>query len=156
MLGFTPVRTFTVNTGSRTDGHDDGLMHVMSVPFDMQRVVILTEGLSSESVFSKLMKRKCGEHVHHMALKVDDVDAVFAEVRARGWGTTADEPSFDLATGLRQFFIKEEESGSVLEFIGRGSKADSFNELVGEQSYANAQVDFRTDNIVGLVRSLNA
>ena len=155
MLGFTALRTFTVNSGSSTDGYDDGLMHVMRIPFDTQRVVVLTEGLTSESVFSKLMKRKCGAHVHHIALKVDDVDAVFAEVRARGWATTSEKLSLDLATGLRQFFIKEEESGSILEFIGQGSKANTLNKSVGQESYANTQVEFRTENIVALAQSLD-
>lgn len=155
MLGFTPLRTFTVNAGSGTDGCDDGLMHVMGIPFDPLRVVILTEGLMPESIFSQLLKRKCGAHVHHVALKVDDVDAVFADVRARGWATTTENPSLDLATGLRQFFIKEEECGSILEFIGRGGKANMFKESSHEANYANTQLEFRTGNIVTLAQSLS-
>ncbi|KAF2844363.1 hypothetical protein T440DRAFT_549471 [Plenodomus tracheiphilus IPT5] len=162
MLGFTPIRTFTVNAGSGIDGKDDGLMHIMGIPFDTQRVVILTEGLTSDSVFSKLLRRKCGAHVHHIAMKVDDVDAVFTEARARGWRTTSDELSLDLATGLRQFFIKEEEAGSILEFIGGGKRRTVDAVAKDEQveptevgGYADGKVEYRTENIVALARSLD-
>ncbi|KAG6039018.1 hypothetical protein E4U19_007516 [Claviceps sp. Clav32 group G5] len=57
MLGFTHLRTFTVNAGSAPDGQDDGLMHVMGLPNDDQRVNIITEGLNSQS--SMLLARRC-------------------------------------------------------------------------------------------------
>lgn len=181
MLGFTHIRTFTVNAGSAPDGQDDGLMHVMGLPHDQQRVVILTEGLTPNSVFSKSMRRKCGGYVHHIALEVDNVDAIFTEVRGRGWNTTADEPSFDLATGLRQFFLKEDEAGAILEFIGRGdspgmkepeirivsnnvhpgaklTNADADSNVIRQSNGAgrySGQGEFRTDNIVALARSLD-
>ncbi|KAL2874688.1 hypothetical protein SGCOL_010159 [Colletotrichum sp. CLE4] len=174
MLGFTPLRTFTVNTGSASDGGDDGLMQVMGIPFDAKRVVILTEGLNPDSVFYKLMMRHDGAYVHHVALEVEDVDAVFAEVRARGWTTTAEDLSYDVATGLRQFFLKEDETGCILELIGRSSKdsksksqeksisgsADDGDVVKDDGAddvgtYANGQVAFRTENIVALAQSLN-
>ncbi|KAG6199300.1 hypothetical protein E4U47_007320 [Claviceps purpurea] len=167
MLGFTHLRTFTVNAGSAPDGQDDGLMHVMGLPCDDQRVNILTEGLNSQSVFSKLLARNCGSYVHHVALKVDDVDAVFSEVRKRGWGTTAEEPSLDLATGLRQFFLKEEEAGCILELIGHGKvptgSGDESNSSGGAYDAApeatdggySGQGEFRTGNIVALAQSLD-
>ncbi|KAG5979696.1 hypothetical protein E4U55_004853 [Claviceps digitariae] len=175
MLGFSHIRTFTVNAGSAADGEDDGLMHVMGLPNDDRRVNILTEGLNAQSVFAKLLKLNCGPYIHHMALKVDDVDAVFSEVRERGWGTTADKLSLDLATGLRQFFVKEDEAGCILELIGHGKvpastgdetaasasasangkdvpeSAESGEEVVGGYS---GQGDFRTGNIVELAQSL--
>ncbi|KAK1716948.1 hypothetical protein BDP67DRAFT_616616 [Colletotrichum lupini] len=174
MLGFTPLHTFTVNTGSAADGSDDGLMQVMGIPCDSKRVVILTEGLNPDSVFYKLMMRHDGAYLHHVALEVEDVDAVFAEVRAKGWNTTAEDLSYDVATGLRQFFLKEEETGCILELIGRSAKdskpenqeksfsdsADDENVVKGSEvedvgTYANGQVAFRTENIVALARSLD-
>ncbi|KAF5965922.1 glu leu phe val dehydrogenase family protein [Fusarium bulbicola] len=119
MLGFTHIRTFNVNAGSAPEGQDDGLMHVMGLPQDQQRVLILTEGLSPASIFSKLLSRKLRSHVHHIALEVKAVDPIFAGIRERGWTTTADKPSVDLATGFRQFFLSENETGTVLEFIER-------------------------------------
>ncbi|GKU10183.1 glu leu phe val dehydrogenase family protein [Fusarium langsethiae] len=146
MMGFTPVRTFTVKAGT-TAQSDDGLMHVMTVPFDTSRVVVLTEGLTQDSIFTKLMERHNGPYLHHIALQVDNVDAVFAQVRERGWQTTSEEPSFDLATGLRQFFLKEEETGCTLEFIGR-RKDDT-------GGYGNGTAEFGVGNIVALAQSLN-
>ncbi|TDZ34871.1 Glutamate dehydrogenase 1 [Colletotrichum spinosum] len=164
MMGFTHLRTFTVSAGSGTDGQDDGLMHVMALPFDAKRVLILTEGLTQDAVFTKLMEKHGSAYVHHIALEVEDVDALFAEVRERGWRTTADAPSTDLATGLWQFFLKEEEAGCILELIGRGVKdevvagadAEAVNDAAGAGGYAGGQGGFRTDNIVELARSLNS
>ncbi|KAI7764285.1 hypothetical protein LZL87_012973 [Fusarium oxysporum] len=146
MLGFTPVRTFTVKA-STTSQSDDGLMNVMSLPYDTSRVVILTEGLGHESVFTKLMHRHEGPYLHHIALQVDNVDTVFAEVREKGWQTTAEKPSFDLATGLRQFFLREEEVGCILELIGRKA---------GDRGgYGSGNAEFGLGNIVALARSLD-
>lgn len=162
MMGFTHLRTFTVNAGSCTNGEDDGLMHVMGLPFDTKRVLILTEGLNQDAVFTKLMNKHCGAHVHHIALEIEDVYAVFAEVREQGWQTTADVPSTGLATGLRQFFLKEEETGCILELIGRGEKnealagAEDVEDAAGAGGYATGQGEFCTDNIVALARSLDA
>ncbi|KAF5025562.1 hypothetical protein F66182_2370 [Fusarium sp. NRRL 66182] len=171
MLGFTHIRTFTVDAGSDPEGEDDGLMHVMGLPHDHQRVVILTEGLSPDSVFSKSMRRKGGGYVHHIALEVDNADAVFAEAREKGWTTTADQPSFDMATGLRQFFLKEGETGTILEFIGRGDTSKSkppnganpdtadvdsdTNQQQNSGGGYSGQGEFRKDNIVALARSLD-
>ncbi|KAL7755530.1 hypothetical protein ACKLNR_014628 [Fusarium oxysporum f. sp. zingiberi] len=93
------------------------------------------------------MERHNGPYLHHIALQVDNVDDVFAQVRERGWQTTSDEPSFDLATGLRQFFLKEEEVGCILEFIGR-RKDDT-------GGYGNGTVEFGVGNIVALAQSLD-
>ncbi|KAG5930330.1 hypothetical protein E4U42_002071 [Claviceps africana] len=175
MLGFAHVRTFTVNAGSAAEGEDDGLMHVMGLPYDDKRVNILTEGLNADSIFSKLLARSGGSYMHHIALKVGDVDAVFSEVRERGWETTSDKLSLDLATGLRQFFIKEDEAGCILELIGHGkvsdgetASADGEAEAVSESEEAqggysaegeggySGQGDFRTGNIIELAQSLQS
>ncbi|KAF5611787.1 glu leu phe val dehydrogenase family [Fusarium tjaetaba] len=108
MLGFTHLRTFTVNAGSAPEGQDDGLMHVMGLPQDEQRVLILTEGLTPASIFSRLLRH---------------VDPIFTAIRERGWTTTANTPSIDLATGFRQFFLAESETGTVLEFVERRDSA---------------------------------
>ncbi|KAF4331969.1 glu leu phe val dehydrogenase family [Fusarium beomiforme] len=146
MLGFTPVRTFTVKAGATAE-IDDGLMHVMGLPSDPSRVMVLTEGLTRESVFYKLMECHNGPYIHHMALQVENVDLVFEEVRERGWETTDEEPSFDLATGLRQFFLKEEEAGCILELIGRN--------LDDDEGYESGRCKFGIRNVVALARSLD-
>ncbi|KAG5937235.1 hypothetical protein E4U53_000046 [Claviceps sorghi] len=177
MLGFTHVRTFTVNAGSAPEGEDDGLMHVMGLPYDEKRVNILTEGLNTDSIFSKLLTRSGGAYIHHIALKVGDVDAVFSEVRERGWETTSDKLSLDLATGLRQFFIKEDEAGCILELIGHGkvpnasggetASVDGEAEAVPESEEGkgddgeeeggySGQGDYRTGNIIELAQSLQS
>jgi 4-hydroxyphenylpyruvate dioxygenase-like putative hemolysin len=118
-------------------------MHVMGLPSDASRVMVLTEGLTQESIFYKPMESHHGPYLHHMALQVDNVDLVFDEVRRKGWETTAEEPSFDLATGLRQFFLKEEETGCILEFIGR--KAENAG------AYGSGSSEFGIGNIVALL-----
>ncbi|KAF5557990.1 glu leu phe val dehydrogenase family [Fusarium napiforme] len=125
MLGFTHIRTFTVNAGSAPEVQDDGLMHVMGLPQDQQRVLILTGGLTPTSIFSRLLGRKSRSFVHHIAMEVKAVDPLFT-ARERGWTTTASTPSIDLATGFRQFFLSESETGTTLEFIERRDSAEAF------------------------------
>ncbi|KAF5591934.1 glu leu phe val dehydrogenase family [Fusarium pseudoanthophilum] len=162
MLGFTHIRTFTVNAGSAPEVQDDGLMHVMGLPQDQQRVLILTEGLTPTSIFSRLLRRKSRSFVHHIAMEVKAVDPIFTAIRERGWTTTANAPSIDLASGFRQFFLSETETGTTLEFIERRDSVEavSANNDLGmmQQSLGNGgysgQGEFRTDNIVSLARSL--
>lgn len=119
MLGYTHLRTITLNAGAAPEGEEDMLNHVMALPFDTQRVLVITEGLIPESIFSKLLQKKRRPYIHHIALHVGDVEAAFEGVRNAGWKTTSETISKDMLSGLRQFFLREEEAGCFLELIER-------------------------------------
>lgn len=171
MMGYSHLRTITLNAGSAPEGEEDMLNHVMGLPFDSQRVLVITEGLLPESIFSKLLQRKRRPYVHHIALEVGDVEAAFSGVQAAGWSTTSDKISKDMLSGLRQFFLKEEEAGCFLELIERsdgssevakeatadGDSQDQDDERpthADESSNAKGQGEFRRGNMASLAQSM--
>ncbi|CAO1621725.1 unnamed protein product [Parajaminaea phylloscopi] len=177
MMGYTHLRTITLNAGAAPEGEEDMLNHVMALPMDGQRVLVITEGLIPESIFSKLLQKKRRPYVHHIALEVGNVEAAFAGVRAAGWGTTSDKISKDMLSGLRQFFLKEEEAGCFLELIersdcrpqqagqatGEGEEAPSSqgggehgDEDDQEGSNSKRQGDFRRGNMASLAQSMES
>lgn len=125
LLGFTHLRTIRLNAGSAPVGHDDMLNDVMALPNDPYRVLVITQGLLTESIFSKLLQRKGAAHIHHLALQVGDLEESFRTVREKGLQTTADGITRDPLSELRQVFIKEEELGGscFLELIERPPEA---------------------------------
>ncbi|PWN31091.1 hypothetical protein BDZ90DRAFT_34855 [Jaminaea rosea] len=178
MLGYTHLRTITLNAGAAPEGEEDMLNHVMALPFDTQRVLVITEGLIPESIFSKLLQKKRRPYVHHIALQVGDVEAAFAGVRGAGWQTTSDKISKDMLSGLRQFFLREEEAGCFLELIERSdgpaekqeeeaeapvaveaveqAKAAVAKTQNDESSNAKGQGEFRRGNMASLAQSMES
>jgi hypothetical protein len=152
-MGYTHLRTIALNAGSAPAGEDDMLNHVLALPNDNQRVLVVTEGLNPASIFSRLLERKRRPFVHHFAMQVSDVTGAFDGVRAAGWGTTSDKVSHDMLSGLRQFFIREEEVGCFLELIERASgrrKAGMSDEPVPVQG------EFKKGNMASLAQSMES
>jgi hypothetical protein len=136
------------------------LNHVLALPNDKQRVLVITEGLNQLSLFSRLLERKRRPYVHHMAMEVADVDAAFRLVRATGWKTTAEQVSHDMLTGLRQFFIGEEEVGCFVELIERADGKAQTDALANDETNAgisarNAQGEFAKENMASLAQSMH-
>lgn len=172
MMGYTHLRTITLNAGAAPEGEEDMLNHVMALPLDSQRVLVITEGLIPESYFTKLLQKKRRPYVHHIALEVGDVEAAFNNARAAGWGTTAEQISKDMLSGLGQFFLKEEEAGCFLELIERNdvympetrSRAlgkdtqvtapSVANQTNNEKGSSRSQGDFRRNNMLSLAHSM--
>ncbi|KAI0337698.1 Glyoxalase/Bleomycin resistance protein/Dihydroxybiphenyl dioxygenase [Trametopsis cervina] len=158
-MGYTHLRTITLNAGSAPKDEDDMLNHVLALPNDSQRVLVVTEGLNPASVFSRLLERKHRPYVHHIAMQVSDVSAAFENVRAAGWGTTSDTISHDMLSGLRQFFIREEEVGCFLELIERATgrrKAGIRDEESEPGVEAAVQGDFKKGNMASLAQSMES
>ena len=124
VLGFKPLRIQTVNAGSVPEGEYDMLNHVLQIPGTTQRVLVITEGLTHDSIFRRYM-RENGPGVHHVAYQVDDLDAAVDTLRASGVKTTSEEVLLDPLTGLRQIFIHRDHCGYFLELIERTEAADS-------------------------------
>lgn len=159
-MGYSHLRTIALNAGSAPDGEDDMLNHVMALPNDNQRVMVVTEGLNPASVFSRLLERKHRPYVHHVAMQVSDVNAAFDGVRAAGWGTTSDKISHDMLSGLRQFFIREEEVGCFVELIERASglRKAGMNDVETSLPVREVSVqgEFKKGNMASLAQSMES
>ncbi|KAI4591943.1 hypothetical protein KJ359_012074 [Pestalotiopsis sp. 9143b] len=118
-MGFNFLRTMSLNIGSAPEGGQDAVLHILGLPFDDQRTMVLTQALLPECVFAKMLDKKGHPFVHHVAMEIEDVDAAFSAVRDAGWATAGESISLDLASGLRQFFLREEEAGCVVELVQR-------------------------------------
>ena len=55
VIGFGWVREQKVNAGSAPEGEFDMLNHVLHLPGDPSRVVVITEGLTESSIFRKYL-----------------------------------------------------------------------------------------------------
>ena len=121
VLGFRPSRIQLVNAGAAPPGEHDMLNHVLWLPGSTEKVLVVTEGLTPDSIFSRYLAAY-GAGVHHVAYAVDDIERSLEELRARGVGTTSDEILRDPVSGLRQIFLRREHCGYFLELIERGDR----------------------------------
>ena len=124
VLGFRPFRIQQVNAGTAPAGSFDMLNHVLQLPGSENRVVVITEGLTEDSIFCRYL-REHGPGVHHIAYEVDDIEASLELLRTCGVRTTASEPHHDPLTGLLQIFISREPTGYFIELIERSPKAST-------------------------------
>ena len=101
LLGLTPYKTETVEReGVRTHFLDAGAK------------LELLEALGPESPVAKHLDKR-GEGLHHVAFRVDDVDAAFAHARAMGLTPLGDAPKPG-ADGKRIFFLHPRDTHGVL------------------------------------------
>jgi LAO/AO transport system kinase len=79
--------------------------------------VELLEPIGDESTIGRFLARH-GEGIHHMAVHLPDLDAVFARLRASGIRLTGDRIQTG-AGGHRYFFVHPQGAGGVLlEVVG--------------------------------------
>ena len=123
ILGFGWVREQKVNAGSAPEGEYDMLNHVLHLPGDPSRVVVITEGLTEESIFSKYLAAH-GPGIHHVAYTVDDLPGAFAKLEAEGIPMTSSRIVHDPLSGLRQVFLSREKTGYFIELIERTEAAE--------------------------------
>lgn len=140
-LGFEPLRIQLVNAGSVPEGEHDMLNHVLQIPGTSKRVLVVTEGLTEDSIFRRYL-RKHGPGVHHVAYEVADIDAALSALREAGIKTTSEKVLNDPLTGLRQVFINREFAGYFIELIERTPQA--------------AAGHFTNDNMAALARTMLA
>jgi catechol 2,3-dioxygenase-like lactoylglutathione lyase family enzyme len=123
ILGFGWVREQKVNAGSAPEGEHDMLNHVLHFPGDPSRVVVITEGLTEDSIFSKYLAAH-GPGIHHVAYTVDDLAGAFAKLEAEGIPMTSSRIVHDPLSGLRQVFLSREKTGYFIELIERTEAAE--------------------------------
>ena len=139
VLGFRHARTQLVNAGSAPKGEHDMLNEVLWLPGSEDRVVVVTEGLTENSIFRRYLTQY-GEGVHHIAYSVDDIEGAFAQLKKHGIETTSEALLRDPISGLRQVFLRREYCGYFVELIERGETSEAGT--------------FQDDNMAGLANTM--
>ncbi len=86
------------------------------LPLGESRIELL-EATEEDSVIGRFVAKR-GEGLHHVAVHVDDVDAMFARLRAQGVRLASDSVKVG-AGGHRYFFVHPASTGGVLlEIVG--------------------------------------
>jgi catechol 2,3-dioxygenase-like lactoylglutathione lyase family enzyme len=139
ILGFEQLKIQMVNAGTVPDGEHDMLNHIMRIPGTANRVMVITEGLTEESIFRRYLP-EYGPGVQHVAYEIDDIEAALRGLHDADIQTTSREVQHDPLTGLRQLFINREYPGYFIELIERT-----------EQSKGGT---FTNQNMAGLAKTM--
>jgi methylmalonyl-CoA/ethylmalonyl-CoA epimerase len=91
------------------------------IPVGESRIELL-EPTSSDSVIGRFLERR-GEGMHHVALHVDDIADVFAEMKGAGMRLVSEELKMG-AGGHLYFFVHPSSTGGVLVEICQNADAD--------------------------------
>jgi LAO/AO transport system kinase len=113
------VRGFWEGLGVRVSGVEEvgfERVRVAMAPMGETRVELL-EAMEEDSVIGRFLAKR-GEGLHHVALKVEGVDARFEAMRAAGVRLASDAVRVG-AGGHRYFFVHPAATGGVLvEIVG--------------------------------------
>src|SRR6185437_13163055 len=96
-------------------------VRTVMIPIGESRIELL-EPISSDSVIGRFIERR-GEGMHHVALHVDDIAEVFAEMKGAGMRLVSDELKIG-AGGHLYFFVHPSSTGGVLVEICQNADAD--------------------------------
>jgi|GEM_PF-2673657 len=147
VLGYKLINTILVNAGSASEGKHDMLNYVLGWPNSEKGVMVVTEGLTKESIFHKFYE-KFGQGIHHVAFEVDDIEDIFELLITKGIEITSDKILRDPLSGLRQFFISNKYAGFFIELIERKSET--------EDKTSEKQGFFTQDNMSGLAHTMKS
>jgi len=93
------------------------------LPLGESRIELL-EATVEDSVIGRFVAKR-GEGLHHVAVHVDDVDALFARLRAQGVRLASDAVRVG-AGGHRYFFVHPASTGGVLlEMVGDAERGEA-------------------------------
>ena len=148
VLGYKFLKNILVNAGSAPKGQHDMLNYVLSWPYSKQGVMVVTEGLTKESIFHKFMT-KFGQGIHHIAFEIENIQKVFENLKENNIELTSDQLLRDPLNGLKQFFISNKYLGIFIELIERKAEDDNKSETE-EQGF------FTQDNMSGLAKTMNS
>lgn len=147
VLGYKLINTILVNAGSVPEGEFDMLNYVLGWPNNSKGVLVVTEGLTKDSIFHQFML-KFGQGIHHIAFEVEAIAIVFQQLKDRGIKVTSETLLRDPLSGLKQFFISSEYCGIFIELIER--KSDN------ETKESEGQGFFTKDNMSGLASTMKS
>jgi methylmalonyl-CoA epimerase len=92
------------------------------LPLGDSRIELL-EATEEDSVIGRFLAKR-GEGLHHVAVKVDRVDAMFERLKSQGVGLASDAVRVG-AGGHRYFFVHPASTGGVLVEIVGGASGSS-------------------------------
>jgi len=141
VLGFELAEVRPLNAGTAREGAFDMLNYIMRFPDDSGRTIVITEGLTDESIFRRHLKEH-GPGIHHVAYRVDDIEDTLGRLRRAGAKLLSPEPVVEPRTGLRQIFVELPGAGYTLELI--------------ERERASVSGEFDDDNMIGLAASIES
>ncbi|MEC7228542.1 MAG: VOC family protein [Candidatus Thermoplasmatota archaeon] len=146
VLGFRPARVQMVNAGSVPEGEYDMLNHILWLPGSEEKVMVVTEGLTEDSIFHRYWWR-FGPGVHHVAYTVENIDDTLEKLRQHGVETTSEEILQDPVSGLKQIFLAKKYCGYFVELIERNEHIDA-GEFVEDNmsALANTMHDYLEDS----------
>jgi methylmalonyl-CoA epimerase len=96
-------------------------VRTVMVPIGESRIELL-EPLSNDSVIGRFIDRR-GEGMHHVALHVDDIAEVLAEMKGAGMRLVSEDLKIG-AGGHLYFFVHPSSTGGVLVEICQDADAD--------------------------------
>lgn len=96
-------------------------VRTVMVPVGESRIELL-EPISNDSVIGRFIERR-GEGMHHVALHVDDIAEVLAEMKGAGMRLVSEELKIG-AGGHLYFFVHPSSTGGVLIEICQDADAD--------------------------------
>ncbi len=104
-----------------TVSHEETVEHekvkTAMLPLGESRIELL-EATEEDSTIGKFLVRR-GEGLHHIAVHVDEIDAMFARFMAQGVRLASDAVRAGGAGGHRYFFVHPASTGGVLlEIVG--------------------------------------
>lgn len=105
-LGLENVHTETV---------EDQKVRVAMLPIGESRVELL-EPISNDSPISKFLEKR-GGGIHHIAVEVDDIEAVLARLKANGMRLIDEAPRVGAAGCLVAFVHPASTNGVLLELV---------------------------------------
>lgn len=76
----------------------------------------LLESTTPDGVISKFIDKK-GEGVHHISLKVDDIEAELLEIKSKGFQLINEKPYFNAHKNLVAFLHPKSTRGVLVELI---------------------------------------
>jgi 4-hydroxyphenylpyruvate dioxygenase-like putative hemolysin len=89
-------------------------------------VIVVSEGLTEDSVVEKYVK-KYGGRIHHLAYLVNDIEKVVEIQRKRGVNFTTDHIIGSEEEGIKQIFtLPTETANHIVEYIQRFGDFDGF------------------------------
>ncbi len=147
VLDYKFINKILVNTGVVPQGKHDMLNYVLSWSFQRKGVMVVTEGLTENSIFTKFMK-KYGQGIHHIAFEVDNIYEVFEHLKQHDIELTSDHLLHDPISGLKQFFISNIYLGIFIELIERKSLTESIPK-------ASQLGFFKEENMSGLAQTMS-
>ncbi|HEX6544864.1 MAG TPA: methylmalonyl-CoA epimerase [Bryobacteraceae bacterium] len=113
------LRFYTGQLGLTLDAREtvaDEKVNVGMLPAGKTRIELL-EATGPDSPIAKFIE-KCGPGLHHIALKVDNLEAVLDRVKAAG-GRILNEPKHGAGGHLYAFIHPKDSGGVLLELIQR-------------------------------------